>query len=236
MTLCESARSGSYLACSTLPDAARITRSILAAAQKIFRTLGAELFSRLRHQRIRSHGQALPAAQPRTDGSRRRGSLLPGVHRLLPREIRHALLHQCRAHAGTSARQHRHHRTRVHGLAAGTVLARHLRCSHGWQWKKARFCCWFRGEWSRASAKTTKNEDLEFGLERVKERLQADPSTHRQALARSILKSVGEFTCEPLVPDDMTALVFMRTTSAPRATWQIASASQPMPGHSRCRK
>ena len=47
-------------------------------------------------------------------------------------------------------------------------------------------------------------EDREFGLERVKERLQAETSQSAQGLSRSILNAVGEFTCEPLVPDDMT--------------------------------
>jgi serine phosphatase RsbU (regulator of sigma subunit) len=56
-----------------------------------------------------------------------------------------------------------------------------------------------------------KAEDLEFGLERVKERLRDNPSGSAQALSASILHAVGEFTCEPLVPDDMTALVFVRT-------------------------
>jgi phosphoserine phosphatase RsbU/P len=59
--------------------------------------------------------------------------------------------------------------------------------------------------------KEDKNEDLEFGLERVKDRLQANTSQSAQALSASILNAVGEFTCEPLVPDDMTALVFVRT-------------------------
>ena len=58
--------------------------------------------------------------------------------------------------------------------------------------------------------KDDKSEDLEFGLERVKERLQANPSRSAQAIGASILNAVGEFTCEPLVPDDMTALVFVR--------------------------
>jgi len=57
-------------------------------------------------------------------------------------------------------------------------------------------------------------EDLEFGLERVKEHLQADPSANAQALCGSILNAVGEFTCEPLVPDDMTALCFVRSLRA----------------------
>jgi len=53
-------------------------------------------------------------------------------------------------------------------------------------------------------------EDLEYGLERVRERLGTDPSHNAQALCASILNAVGEFTCEPLVPDDMTALVLSR--------------------------
>jgi serine phosphatase RsbU (regulator of sigma subunit) len=59
--------------------------------------------------------------------------------------------------------------------------------------------------------KEDKNEDLEFGLERVKDRLQANTSQSAQAISASILNAVGEFTCEPLVPDDMTALAFVRT-------------------------
>jgi sigma-B regulation protein RsbU (phosphoserine phosphatase) len=59
--------------------------------------------------------------------------------------------------------------------------------------------------------KDAKVDDLEFGLERVKERLQANPSRSAQAISASILNAVGEFTCEPLVPDDMTALVFERS-------------------------
>lgn len=59
--------------------------------------------------------------------------------------------------------------------------------------------------------KDDKAEDLEFGLERVKERLRTDPSRGAQALSASILSAVGEFTCEPVAPDDMTALVLVRT-------------------------
>jgi sigma-B regulation protein RsbU (phosphoserine phosphatase) len=58
--------------------------------------------------------------------------------------------------------------------------------------------------------KDDKAEDLEFGLERVKELLQADSSQNAQAVSGSILNTVGEFTCEPLVPDDMTALALVR--------------------------
>jgi serine phosphatase RsbU (regulator of sigma subunit) len=53
-------------------------------------------------------------------------------------------------------------------------------------------------------------EDLEYGLEQIKERLQAAPTSDPHTLSASILHAVGEFTCQPLVPDDMTALVFSR--------------------------
>src|ERR1700689_919856 len=59
--------------------------------------------------------------------------------------------------------------------------------------------------------KDDKAEDLEFGLQRVKERLQAGTSPNAQLVCASILTSVGEFTCEALDPDDMTALALVRT-------------------------
>jgi len=59
--------------------------------------------------------------------------------------------------------------------------------------------------------KDDKNEDLEYGLERVKECFHLEPSMHAQTISAAILNSVGEFTCDPLVPDDMTALVLART-------------------------
>jgi serine phosphatase RsbU (regulator of sigma subunit) len=60
-------------------------------------------------------------------------------------------------------------------------------------------------------SKDDKTEDSEFGLERVKEQLLADPSTNAQALCASVLNLVGEFTREPLVPDDMTAMCLVRS-------------------------
>jgi serine phosphatase RsbU (regulator of sigma subunit) len=58
--------------------------------------------------------------------------------------------------------------------------------------------------------KSDKEEDVELGLERVKEHFQADSSQTARALCASVLNAVGEFTCEPLVPDDKTALAFVR--------------------------
>lgn len=53
-------------------------------------------------------------------------------------------------------------------------------------------------------------EELEFGLERVERQLRDDSSATAAALSGSILRAVGESTREPVVPDDMTALVLMR--------------------------
>jgi phosphoserine phosphatase RsbU/P len=61
-----------------------------------------------------------------------------------------------------------------------------------------------------AKCTDNKGEDVEYGLERAKERLRVADSYNPQALCASVLNAVGEFTCEPLVPDDMTALVFIR--------------------------
>jgi len=61
-----------------------------------------------------------------------------------------------------------------------------------------------------AKCTDNKGEDVEYGLERVKERLRVADSYNPQALCASVLNAVGEFICEPLVPDDMTALVFIR--------------------------
>jgi phosphoserine phosphatase RsbU/P len=58
--------------------------------------------------------------------------------------------------------------------------------------------------------KSETEEDLEYGLERVKEHLLADASQSAEGICSSVLNAVGEFTCEPLVPDDMTALAFVR--------------------------
>jgi serine phosphatase RsbU (regulator of sigma subunit) len=62
-----------------------------------------------------------------------------------------------------------------------------------------------------AKCKDDKAEDVEFGLERVKERFSKEAGQTAQGICGSILSSVGEFTCEPLVPDDMTALALVRT-------------------------
>lgn len=50
----------------------------------------------------------------------------------------------------------------------------------------------------------------EFGLERTKKFLQSDHSPNAQSLCASILHQVSEFIGEPMVSDDMTALALIR--------------------------
>jgi serine phosphatase RsbU (regulator of sigma subunit) len=55
-----------------------------------------------------------------------------------------------------------------------------------------------------------KGEHSEYGLERVKESFLDNPSLGAEALCRAILNAVSESACEPLVTDDMTALALVR--------------------------
>jgi serine phosphatase RsbU (regulator of sigma subunit) len=59
--------------------------------------------------------------------------------------------------------------------------------------------------------KDDKKEDLEFGLERVKDLMRNAQSSSPRALCASVLNAVGEFTCSPLIHDDMTALALVRS-------------------------
>jgi serine phosphatase RsbU (regulator of sigma subunit) len=59
--------------------------------------------------------------------------------------------------------------------------------------------------------KEDKKEDLEFGLEGVKDKMRNTPPGAPRELCASILNAVGEFTCSPLVADDMTALALIRS-------------------------
>jgi serine phosphatase RsbU (regulator of sigma subunit) len=59
--------------------------------------------------------------------------------------------------------------------------------------------------------KDNTKEDLEFGLGGVKEQMRNTPPGTPRELCASILNAVGEFTCAPLIVDDMTALAFIRT-------------------------
>jgi serine phosphatase RsbU (regulator of sigma subunit) len=64
---------------------------------------------------------------------------------------------------------------------------------------------------AKSKDKDNEAEDVEFGLERVREQLRTADSSNPQALCALILNAVGEFTGERMVPDDMTALVLVRT-------------------------
>jgi len=54
-------------------------------------------------------------------------------------------------------------------------------------------------------------EDLEYGVERLKAQMLSEGDQSAGGFSASILNAVGDFTCQPLVPDDMTALVFVRS-------------------------
>ena len=59
--------------------------------------------------------------------------------------------------------------------------------------------------------KDNSKEDLEFGLEGVKQHMRDTPPGTARELSASVLNAVGDFTCAPLIVDDMTALAFIRT-------------------------
>src|SRR5580704_2394970 len=59
--------------------------------------------------------------------------------------------------------------------------------------------------------KDNTKEDLEFGLEGVKNQMRDTPPGTPRELSASILNAVGEFTCAPLIVDDMTALALIRS-------------------------
>jgi serine phosphatase RsbU (regulator of sigma subunit) len=55
-------------------------------------------------------------------------------------------------------------------------------------------------------------ENLELGLNRVKEYLQANSSRGAEQICASVLKAAGDFSRQPLAHEDMTALALVRTT------------------------
>lgn len=65
---------------------------------------------------------------------------------------------------------------------------------------------------AKCKEKTEETSAEEFGLARIEDGLRSAPGTTAQALAESILQAAGEFSCEPVVPEDMTALCLLRTS------------------------
>jgi serine phosphatase RsbU (regulator of sigma subunit) len=185
-------------------------QSILSAAQQIFRTLGAELFA----------GTDINEAEAITTLCLRlnRGLMeaAAGIHSC-PAFI--ACYHEkfgtlCYTNAGHTPGLLRDSTGVVELASTGLPLGlfSHATCDAPTVAleKGAVLLLVSRGV-VEGKCKGDKTEDLEFGLERVKECLQADRSPNAQALCGSILNTVGEFTCEAIVPDDMTALAFVRT-------------------------
>src|ERR1700733_9046527 len=185
-------------------------QQILAAAQKIFRTLGAELFS----PPDINESEAMTTLCLRLNrGIMEAAAGVPSCPAFL------GCYHErfgtlCYTNAGHTPGLLRDHTGIVElastGLPLGLFSHATAEAPTVALEKGAGLLLVSRGV-VEGKCRDAKVDDLEFGLERVKERLLANPSQSAQALSASVLNAVGEFTCEPLVPDDMTALVFVRT-------------------------
>lgn len=185
-------------------------RLILSAAQNIFRTLGAELFSRS----DMNESEAMVALCLRLN----RGVMeaAAGVHSC-PAFI--GCYHErfgtlCYTNAGHTPGLLRDATTITPLASTGLPLGlfSHTTCEAptiGLE-KGSVVLLVSRGV-VEGKCKPDRAEDQEFGLERVEERLRIQPSSSAQAICAAVLNSVGEFTCEPLVPDDMTAVALVRT-------------------------
>lgn len=60
-------------------------------------------------------------------------------------------------------------------------------------------------------SKNGDGDDSEFGLDRAKDFLRSDASSTASALCVSFMNAVEQFVEKPTVPDDMTAIAFVRT-------------------------
>ena len=156
---CESAPSGFCLDCSMLPGAAKTIRQSSRRRKTYFELSGAELFSGARLQRSRRHDRLCIRLNRGLMEAARGVRSCPAFIGLLPRKVRHSLLHQRRTHPGLLSDQYWHHGTDFHWLAAWLVLPRHLRCSHGRACEKARFCLLVSRGVVEGKCKDDKDED-----------------------------------------------------------------------------
>lgn len=62
-----------------------------------------------------------------------------------------------------------------------------------------------------AKGKEERDDEPEFGMERVKQQLWKETSLNAQAVSENMLRAAADFGPEPTVPQDMTALCFVRT-------------------------
>ena len=152
-------------------------RGILTAAQEIFRTFGTELFSRpdinesdaMTELSLRINRGLIEASK----GVRPCPAFIACYHE----NFGTLCYYQCRTHARTSPRQHRNRRTRFDRPASGTFLPRHLRRSHRRPGERCRPAAGFSRS-HQLPGPPRKVREKEFGLERVKQLLQA-PLQHR---------------------------------------------------------
>jgi serine phosphatase RsbU (regulator of sigma subunit) len=185
-------------------------QTILSATQKIFRTLGSELFSR---EDI-NEAEAVTTLCLRLN----RGLMeAAGGIRSCPAFI--ACYHEkfgtlCYTNAGHTPGLLRDTTGVVELASTGLPLGlfSHATCDAPTVAleKGAALLLVSRGVVER-TGKGEDEEEKEFGLDRIKEQLRSETSPGAQALSSSILNAAGEYAQEALVPDDMTALAFLRT-------------------------
>jgi len=184
-------------------------QAILAAAQKLFREVGAELFAR----------SDFNEAEAMTEICHRMNvGLMQAAGGVISCPAFIGCYHEkfgtlCYTNAGHTPGLLRDHISVTELASTGLPLGlfSHATCDAptiGLE-KGAALLLVSRGV-VEGKCKDDTQEDLEYGLDRIKDRLLAEPAKDAQALCASVLNAVGEFTCEPLVPDDMTALAFVR--------------------------
>jgi serine phosphatase RsbU (regulator of sigma subunit) len=183
---------------------------ILDAAQKIFRTLGSELFST---SDINESEAMVKLCLQLNRGVMERAA---GVH---PCPAFIGCYHEkfgtlCYTNAGHTPGLIRDHTGIVELAATGLPLGlfSHATCDAptiGLD-KGARLLLFSRGV-VEGKSKDENLEDAEFGMRRANEFLQSDGSQSAQSLSASFLNAAGDFAGPSAARDDMTALVLVRT-------------------------
>lgn len=185
-------------------------RAILAAAQKIFRTHGCDLFSRSDMNESEAMTELCVSLNrgimEAEDGVRSCPAFLGCYHEQFGT--------LCYTNAGHPPGLLRDNRGAIELPAGGLPLGLFSHATADAPTvglnKGAALLLVSRGV-IEGKSKDKKAEHSEYGLERVKERLLENPSLGAQALCDAILRVVGEATIQSINPDDMTALALVRT-------------------------
>ena len=183
-------------------------RGTLSCAQEIFRTAGAELFSRP----DMNESEAMTELSLRIN----RGLIefakgvrsLPRLHRLLPRNFRHSLLHQCRTHTRPAPRRQWHHRTRIRtGLPLGLFSHATADAPTIGMEKGAALLLVSRGVVTCEGHATSPPKSSVWIVSAA---LPGAPPSSAQALCPSVLQAVTEFGARFPLCDDRTTLALLR--------------------------